>query len=146
EPPHAPSWIYLPKNFWRTLKDLPEYRSGYYALSSRLLPHAPGGSYVALHRSQLVDYFAPSDASFEPVALDETLGVASVAWFGANDQVTRVEPGVELRVVLTVVPRRPVRARERVWVELGAYSGNPLRSHKSVLARNVKVLGSQLVV
>src|SRR5690606_22566055 len=45
EQPHAPTWIYLPKNFWRGLKDLPEYRSGYYALSSRLLPHAPGGSY-----------------------------------------------------------------------------------------------------
>lgn len=145
EQPHAPSWIYLPKNFWRTLKDLPEYRSGYYTLSSRLLPHAPGGSYLALHRSQLVDYFAPSNADFEPVFLDETLGVASVAWFGASETTTRVEPGVEVRIVLSLVPRQSVRGNERVWVELGG-AGKPTRSDKVALARNLNGVGSQLVV
>lgn len=143
EQPHAPSWIYLPKNFWRRLKQLPEYEFGYYSLASRLLPHAPGGSYMALHRGQLVDYFPPLSADVSPVALSPALGLVGAGWFRTSDGAARVEEGTPVRVVLSVMPRTSVRGTETVWVELDG-GGRVAKSERVALARGLSGLGSQL--
>lgn len=145
EQPHAPTWIYLPRNFWKGLKDLPEYRSGYYALSSRLLPHAPGGSYVALHRGQLVDFFPPTNPTAKPVPVSPGLGLSGVGWFSTSEVPSRLESGASVRVVLSVVPRQPLRGSESLWVELSGV-GKPVKSEKMPLARGIAGLGSQLAV
>ena len=145
EQPQAPTWLYLPKNFWRGLKDLPEYRSGYYTLSWRLLPHAPGGSYVSLHRGRLVDYFAPLDASVEPRSLSPALGLFGAGWFAVGDNPAKLEAGGRLRVVLSVVPRTTLRGSETVWVELRA-EDKVAKSERVTLGRGISGLGSQLAI
>lgn len=144
EQPHAPTWIYLPKNFWRSLKELPEYRSAYYSLSSRLLPHAPGGSYMALNRGQLVDYFAPVEASVAPLVLSPELGLSGAGWF-AEGAPSKLAPGTRLRVVLSVVPRQVLRGTEALWVELSS-AGKTSKSEKVSLSRGLTGLAPQLLV
>lgn len=143
EQPHAPSWIYLPRNFWRRLKQVPEYELGYYPLASRLLPHAPSGSYMSLHRGQLVDYFPPLASSVAPAALSPSLGLVGAGWFSTTDAPASVEKGTPVRVVLSVVPRTSVRGTETVWVELEG-GGRAVKSERVALARGLSGLGSQL--
>lgn len=143
EQPHAPSWIYLPKNFWRRLKQVPEYELGYYSLASRLLPHAPSGSYTSLHRGQLVDYFPPLVNDVSPVTLSASLGLVGAGWFRTSDAPARVEKGTPVRIVLSVVPLTSVRGTETVWVELEG-GGRSVKSERVALARGLSGLGSQL--
>lgn len=143
EQPHAPSWIYLPSNFWRHLKELPEFRADYYTLSSRLLPHAPGGSYLALHKSHLVDYFPPLVRDVQPQVLSETLGLVGAAWFTDQSQPTTVDAGKNAHVVLSVLPRGPSRGSESVWVEISG-GKKTSKTKPRALTRGLSGMDSQL--
>jgi hypothetical protein len=59
EQSNGPSWIYLPRNFWPRLKDIAESHLAYIPLKASQLPHDPNGSFLNLHRRELVDFFPP---------------------------------------------------------------------------------------
>lgn len=152
EQPRPPSWIYLPVNFWRRLKELPEFKTEYYSLSSRLLPHAPSGSYVALHKGHLVDFFPPVHPSVKPQRLSKTLGLVGVGWFAENAKQTatdgtapaaRFEEGAQVRVVVSALPLAGNRGDETVWVEVKG-AGKPVRSSALGIPKELRGVGRQL--
>lgn len=143
EQAQVPSWIYLPKNFWRTLKDLPEYKFGYYPLSSRLLPRAPSGSYLALGKSQLIDFFPPLAPAVQPAPLTPSLGLVGVGWFHGGDGAAKVEAGAVLRVVVSVVPRAKVRQSDRLWLEVVG-GRRAVRGRRVPVSRKLSGLAEQL--
>jgi hypothetical protein len=152
EQPRPPSWIYLPVNFWRRLKELPEYNAEYYSLSSRLLPHAPSGSYVALHKGHLVDFFPPVHPSVKAQRLSKTLGLVGAGWFTADDEQTasddavsetRIEEGARVRVVVSVLPLTGSRGDEKLWVEVKG-AGKPVRTPALGIPKELRGVARQL--
>jgi hypothetical protein len=93
----------------------------------------------------LVDYFPPVDDGVKPVALSASLGLFGVGWFGPEGRATRLESGSRLRVILSVVPLKPLRGTESIWVELRG-GATPIKSEALTLSRGIAGLGSQITV
>ncbi|HKO94556.1 MAG TPA: hypothetical protein VJU61_25555 [Polyangiaceae bacterium] len=120
----APSWIYVPPNFWPWFERSPEYRWDYFRLDSRLLPHGRRDAYFALHRGELIDYFPPMRrAEFRPLTRVLTLVGSSFALepaAAAQDTEAKLAPGARVRALLSIVRREKLTGNERLELRIDA--------------------------
>lgn len=137
EQPTPPSWVFLPANFWPQLDKSPEWRSGYLPLPRGSLRGAPRNAFVALHRSELVDYFPPVPR-FEFRELVPGLSLLGFKVLGApvepmDPGAPLAEAGARVRVLLSLLVRRPLKGSERVSVEAAAGGARARSSTERVL-------------
>jgi len=160
EQPSAPTWLSLPRNFWPQFDHSPEYLWDYFRVDGRLVPRARG-SYFALHRGELVDYFPPVPrAEFRPLAANLVLiGAVSFADVSVAQEpastspvagraleqegAPRVAPGVRVRTLLSVVRRGRLTGDEALELSIEA-AGERVRSAPVPLWRGLSDLPHQL--
>lgn len=124
EQPAAPSWVYVPPNFWPWFESSPEYRWDYFRLSPRLLPEGRRDAFFALHRGELIDYFPPMRrAEFRPLTSTLSLVGMSLARDpagSAGDAEARLVPGARVRARLSVVRRGQLSGNEQLQLRIDA--------------------------
>lgn len=147
EQPSAPSWLYVPPNFWPRFDLSPEFRGDYFRLSPRRLPRARRDSFFGLHRGELVDYFPPVQrVEFRP--LDSWLSLVGSATFvdpaaAVGARAAPVVPGAQLLTLVSVVPRGPVRGTERLKLRVDA-GAESVESSSVLMGLGIDGVASQL--
>lgn len=147
EQPSAPSWLYVPPNFWPRFDLSPEFRGDYFQLSPRVLPRARHDAIFGLHRAELVDYFPPVQrVEFRP--LTSWLSLVGSASFvdpaaGVGEHGAPVAPGVQLLTLVSVVPRGRVRGTERLKLRIDA-GAESVESASVLLGLGIDGVASQL--
>jgi hypothetical protein len=124
EQPAAPSWLYVPPNFWPGFAHSPEYRLDYFRLDARLLPRGRRDAFFALHRGELIDYFPPMRrAEFRPLTPTLTLvgvSLAAAPAGSAQSAEAKLAPGAQVRVLLSVVRREQLSGNEQLELRIDA--------------------------
>lgn len=145
EQPAPPTWLYLPANFWPRLDKSLEYRFGYLTLPRGTLRRAPNNAMVALHRSELVDYFPPlSKFEFRALGADlMLLGFAVAPGDGTAGGAPRAGPGVVIRVLVNILLRKPLEGGERIAVAVEG-GGERVESNPQPLLPSLRGLQQQL--
>lgn len=147
EQPSAPSWIYVPPNFWPLFDLSPEFRGDYYRLDPRLLPRARRDAFFGLHRSELVDYFPPVPSA-EFRALGPRFALVGAASFAdptapAEAESARAVPGSRMLMLVSVVPRGVPRGDEQLALRVEA-GPDSVQSAPLALGRGLDGVASQL--
>jgi hypothetical protein len=137
---NGPSWIYLPRNFWPNLKDTLEHNLVYLHLSPRHLPHGSRGSYVELHRSELVDFFPPfATTNWKPLTPGVQLLGAEVTARPNADGPVELTKGAKVRLSVALLADSAVNGGQ-----LGVAVDQKSPKHVFTLDRGLPEIARQL--
>lgn len=136
---NGPSFIYLPRNFWASLKDLTEHNLAYVHLNPNLLPHGPRGGFLELHRRELVDFFPPfaTDTRQSIVPGLELLG--SQLTTGDSPVPVPIKEGAKVRVSVAIL-----RTKATLGGQLGVSLGKASPTQVIPLDRGLSGVAQQL--
>jgi len=151
EQPTAPTWVFVPPNFWPGFDRSLESRD-YYGLSPRLLPRARRDSFFTLHRGELVDYFPPiPSGGFRDIGGSLALVGSGLfadpgaAGEGAAGEGVTLAPGARVLALVSLAPLGKLSGSEQVTLEISA--GAATASSPAVpLDRGIQGVAGQLAV